>query len=744
MLEWITSVSAGHHFFTAYIIAVVILAVFYKQKRFTFVLPSVIVTIIIVNPLFYRIWDKLKLYAYWRILWIVPVIPVCAAVPAVIAEKCQKGAIKYIVTMGSIAVFILLGSFIYLHKGGSFVIPADNAEKLPNYVIRIADRLLEDNDHPRVIAEYPIGVYIRQYTSKIDSLYGRDIEGYILKSSNDAFEVHRTLNNPESDLENVAMFMLNNNYEYLILKDLERSQQLGKSQFELLDRVDEYGIYKVYGNPTVLNDRNELGQVIRKTNVNADGVPVDGENGIASFQYEYDELGYLIREFRTDAQGKAVIDIDGSCGFERSFDSYGNISMERLIGANGESVSNRLHFAEYRRRYQKNHLTHESFYDENGNLVEKLDVKYAERTLTWEDDEIIEEQYFDSHGFPVLSNGGYASCKRCYNAGKLIKEAYYGMDHNPILTAKGYASVMYSYDANGHLVREAFYGADEEPIDNINGYSIREIEYDASGNPVRERYKDALGQMVVTSAGYAEIRRTYNDRNLIIYEKYFGADNTPIMQAAGHVGIMQSFDENGHLIARTYLDEQDQPVVRQDGYMKAVWIPRGPVWKVEFQDDNGEAVLTDGINLATDIQMGLSGWSSWMTPEVNTDNYVFNIGTMNLGETAKGDVYSCQLEIEFRNVTATPGLPFRFWTQGAADKSWKYSNGWNNQIVSYETPPEDGVYTVEATFSVRESMLEVSTFDIGFRCDNWGSGSFRVRNVKIEKGEHPTVWSPGV
>ena len=41
-------------------------------------------------------------------------------------------------------------------------------------------------------------------------------------------------------------------------------------------------------------------------------------------------------------------------------------------------------------------------------------------------------------------------------------------------------------------------------------------------------------------------------------------------------------------------------------------------------------------------------------------------------------------------------------------------------------------------------MAQGSDFQIAFRCDNWASGSFRIRDVKIEKGDSATKWTPGL
>ncbi len=59
--------------------------------------------------------------------------------------------------------------------------------------------------------------------------------------------------------------------------------------------------------------------------------------------------------------------------------------------------------------------------------------------------------------------------------------------------------------------------------------------------------------------------------------------------------------------------------------------------------------------------------------------------------------------------------------------------------------PEDGMYRFAVTNTantVNDKMAGASAFSIGFRCDNWASAAFRVRNIIIEKGAEATKRSP--
>ncbi len=527
--------TTGDLYFMALPVALVLLLIFLKGKRRRFVLPAILLTVAVCNPFFYKLWNKLGLYAYWRVLWLVPVIPVFAAVPGAITEKLRNIPLRLAVTALCIAAYVLCGTYIYTYTndreigsswGSTFLVPAPNAEKVPQTTKEVARWLLARDENPRVVAEPEISIYLRQYSAEIDQLYGRDVEGYIYtNNSADANTVHLTLSNPDGDMGKVAAVMLNDGWEYLVVddRDAQRREALTNVGFELETRVADYGIYTVHGTPSILKERNSLGQVIAITTLDITGNPVN--------------------------------------------------------------------------------------------------------------------------------NGG------------------------------GYATVRYEYDINGNKTRMAYYDKD--------------------------------GGRAVLAAGYSMIE--------------------------------QEFDREGFPLVRKYLSENETPCLRKDGFSEARWEKQNgsSVRNLALYAPNGETVPLDGINLAMDAE-GNNDWSEWKIPLYGVENSTFNIGCANLGEKAVGDFYTCQIEVEFSGVRATEGKQFLFRTQGEADGNWSIGNVWNYYLIHLTEIPKDGVYQFTSIVVLNENLANASMFNIGFRCDNWASGAFRVRNVKIEKGIVATAWSPGI
>ena len=289
-------------------------------------------------------------------------------------------------------------------------------------------------------------------------------------------------------------------------------------------------------------------------------------------------------------------------------------------------------------------------------------------------------------------------------------------------------------------------------VDTVAGYHI----YKPIGVPAILKGRNELGQIVYMSTldesgnlknnelGYATIHREYDAFNRVIKEYKTDAEGNICKQCSGYSAICQEWNGEGQLISRTYLDERFLPVQRLDGYSKVEWTQdEKGIRKVSFIDINNNTVDSTGINLVQDVEVGPDGWSEWMTPEPDKANQTFNIGSVNLGEKSEGDVYACQLEIEFSNVMPSSSGQFRFITQGKADGLWNIGNVWNN-VVKLEDKPKNGKSTYYATNKINGRMVDIDVFTIGFRCDYWASGSFRVRKVKIERGSQATQWDQGI
>ncbi len=266
----------GNWFYYIAPICLLFLVLFWKKSRVTFAIPVLIIMALVMNPLAKEKFETVtETGYYWRLLWIIPIIPICAALPGMIEEKVKFQYTKGIIAVVFAGLFVLLGSYTYDQRLARFYKPT-NEVKIEQPFVDIAETLLTYDDNPYVVADAWPSVFIRQYTPKIRMLYGRDILGYGVQSELGNRVYSYLCNGQYSD---VAAAMLDDGYQYLVTNNTYegKKDELSKAGFLFLAQVDVYGIYKIHGIPSVRKLRNELGQVISMTYLNKYGLPTNGE-----------------------------------------------------------------------------------------------------------------------------------------------------------------------------------------------------------------------------------------------------------------------------------------------------------------------------------------------------------------------------------------------------------------------------------------------------------------------------------
>lgn len=137
-------------------------------------------------------------------------------------------------------------------------------------------------------------------------------------------------------------------------------------------------------------------------------------------------------------------------------------------------------------------------------------------------------------------------------------------------------------------------------------------------------------------------------------------------------------------------------------------------------------------------------WGNWITPPANASSGRYIVGFAYLPEDkAVGDEYTCAVEIEFKDVGAGSGGAFRFYADGRVDYQDNVTNIWNTNLISLTTPPADGIQRRVYTAQITADNVNSEQFDLGFCSYYWnGTGKYRVRRIKVEKGNRATDWTP--
>lgn len=151
-------------------------------------------------------------------------------------------------------------------------------------------------------------------------------------------------------------------------------------------------------------------------------------------------------------------------------------------------------------------------------------------------------------------------------------------------------------------------------------------------------------------------------------------------------------------------------------------------------------ISVGGRNIARNTS---NEWSDWITPRPNSTNATASSGSTIYFplEINVGDEYYIQCEIEFDNVTSSDGKRSFFALQGSVDGKWEAHkfNPWDAYIYDVK----NGVtrFSKKVTSNVKPTPTEVYAA-CGFRVDDWATGRYRWRRIKVEVGNKSTDWSP--
>lgn len=339
-----------------------------KGKRKLFFVPAAMITIAIANPVFFELWYKFNTRAYWRVLWIIPIVAICAIIPALIVENVKSTSIKTATMLIGTVLVVFCGSFVY---GNGIFVEAANVDKLPDDVVKVAEALIKLDNEPYVVTDTSLSQYLRQYSGRIKSLYGRDVV-WGVPSTSIARQVNENLHN---DLSFVAQTMLNYDYDYLVtMNDEDRENVLRDAGFDKLQQINGYGVYRVTGRKTERRTYDALHRVTSITSLDEHEKPINNEFGYATI--------------------------------ERKYDIYGNIVDERYLDEKGEKALCDRGYYELKNEYNGSKIIRKSYFDEKQNLT---DVESGYAVVEFEYDvlgKLVYDRYYNKDG-KVVEEGKY-------------------------------------------------------------------------------------------------------------------------------------------------------------------------------------------------------------------------------------------------------------------------------------------------------------------------------------------------
>ncbi|MDO5127361.1 MAG: hypothetical protein Q4D54_06405 [Eubacteriales bacterium] len=228
-----------------YIAALLFLLFRGKRIRRMVVYPSMILTVVVMNPICYGyIWIRLIEYAFWRMLWMIPVIPVigCAVIELGTILHKKWGAL---VTVSIFVVcMVVFGTNVY--QNTTWYQKGNNVYKLPYASVIVAQTILGLDEQPVVLAPSGLYCYLRQYSGDIKLLYGRDAETYILPlQDTDLIQLHAMIEDNTGTSKELCELAKEHNAEFIVLPDSHTFSEIGQYGYDFVGWMEGYCLYQV-------------------------------------------------------------------------------------------------------------------------------------------------------------------------------------------------------------------------------------------------------------------------------------------------------------------------------------------------------------------------------------------------------------------------------------------------------------------------------------------------------------------
>ena len=131
-------------------------------------------------------------------------------------------------------------------------VPAQNEYQLPQVTIDIADAIISDSlaadtgAYPTVVVPDEMLCSMRQYTTKIRLLYGRDAYAYIFNELEEMKAVvHNEMIRQTPDVGKLAVYAKAKNVDYIVFSSVNHKgyQDINMHGYEFVKNVDGYDIY---------------------------------------------------------------------------------------------------------------------------------------------------------------------------------------------------------------------------------------------------------------------------------------------------------------------------------------------------------------------------------------------------------------------------------------------------------------------------------------------------------------------
>lgn len=354
---------------------------------------------LIINAFVIRIYTELGENAtFYRQLWVIPTAAIIGVAIVDLVRILPKWFLK-IPAIIAFAIFLWFANQEYIRCRDQVF--SRNAKMVQGDVITLAEKLEQVRAETGKNVLYvvcPIG-YSRPHgdmPAELNLLSGflSVSNSSILNDAEHDGEAQLMLENP--DVPYIMSTCCSKGIDYVIVSNKENAKEIfEQSGYNAVASTDAFLVYPCSGYKGYRQDLNNWGQISWKSYYDENGNPEQGAEGWSTVRYSYDGKGLL--------ESKMFFDQD---------------HIPVLISGRYETRN------EYN---SERRLVKESYFDPNGNPINRTDLDYASREIEYDKTgRIVSEHYYDINGTSKICGLGYASyIKELNEAGITIGEKYF-------------------------------------------------------------------------------------------------------------------------------------------------------------------------------------------------------------------------------------------------------------------------------------------------------------------------------
>lgn len=494
-----------------------------KTKKLTYGIYSLLVLLIIFNPLSIKVLElffakKYTMQYFVRLFTEIPIMCVLAYGLAVLLKQ-SEGWNKVLLTTVLGFAIVIGGNGLYYSV--DWMQKSTNITKIPDDILDICNYLHSDDDIIEVAVPIDIASYIRQIDASLVMPYGRYGSGWA-----------NLLTSDEPDVEAILEKSRSSGCDYVVVINSNKMREaFAERNLNPEYASSDYLIYHVEGVIGVKYRYNEMMQRVSVTYIDENDNIVTGSDGYATVKYEYDKEGNIVKETYYDEKDNPTALSLGQYGIHRTYDENGMVNLIMYLDKAGNPVLTTEGYYGIRREY-----------DNEGHVLSVV--------------------YVDEHEAPMNIDNGYgAGVAYEYNEnGQVEYEFYYDKNNQPVLIQDTYEGVHKEYDEKGHVKQLTYIDVDKNPVSLSGGYAAICYERDESGNNIYEYYLDAEGKPVKLPKGHYGIATEYDNKNRIKKVWYMDQNRNPVLISGGYAYIEYYYNDDNTVREKIYYDLNNKKI----------------------------------------------------------------------------------------------------------------------------------------------------------------------------------------